>query len=142
MSYFQHTKKDLADAKKEMGEALLALVHDSAAKADADEGFDTGYLLEDLMGRVVELAKGTGADVTLFPETAGKYDNHVYAYPIAVEGETSEADTYAGYPIHGFVPRTVDRRGCGALIVSTFNMIGQPVVCGRPVSHPIHGGKK
>lgn len=69
MSYFEHTKRDLAEAKRELGEALLALLNDTTQKMN-DEDFerDRQYLLEDLVTRVALIAENAGADVGLFPD--------------------------------------------------------------------------
>lgn len=91
MSYFEFTHADLAkqraagiqETKKEVGESLLALANDTVVKMN-DETLDSGYVAEDLIGRLVEMAKRFGADVTLFPETE-RYENHTYAYPIVEE---------------------------------------------------------
>lgn len=78
MSYFVHTKRDLADARREIGEALLALADDTARKMNgempgdpnAEREYDSGYLLEDLLTRLSMIAEEAGADPNLFESAA------------------------------------------------------------------------
>lgn len=68
MTYFEHTRRDLANAKKEVGEALLALADDTVRKMNDEEvEHDRTYLLEDLLTRIALVAKEVGADLGLFP---------------------------------------------------------------------------
>lgn len=77
MTYFQHTKRDLAEAKQEIGEAIAALAEDTARKMngataqdeDAEFEYDRTYLLEDLLSRMMLIAEAAGVkDLSgLFP---------------------------------------------------------------------------
>jgi hypothetical protein len=155
VTYFQHTKADLAnarkDARKEIGEALLALADDSSQKMETE---DRTYILEDLITRLVEVAKELGADPAIFEDLAN-FSGGVCALPLLFEAakpelrivkpivsdetiiEAHNLETYdGGYPRHKYVQGF--RHGCGAQIKSTFNMSGEPVRCGRNSDHDIH----
>lgn len=68
MTYFVHTVTDLNNAKREIGDALIRLLNDTALKMDRDETADRRYLLEDLITRIADVATGTcGSDVSPFP---------------------------------------------------------------------------
>lgn len=95
MTYFEHTKRDLAEARKELGELMLALADDTDRKMngelpgnpDAEHEYDRGYLLEDLLTRLVELAEENGAVRDLFPNITTR---PVCAYSLLdneIEGE-------------------------------------------------------
>jgi hypothetical protein len=118
MTYFQYTAQDLGvqraagieETRRDIGEKLLALVDDSVQKLNSEDELDQGYIMEDLLARLVEIAQRGGADVTLFADTAGQYANHTYAYPITLPGtglpladairETWEAQKFNGIPRH------------------------------------------
>lgn len=79
MSYFEHTKADVANAnlagKKDLARMLSAIVLDTDAKMDDPDSYDREYVLEDLLGRIVS---------TIAPfasETFEPWQDHRLAYP-------------------------------------------------------------
>jgi len=93
VSYFQHTKRDLAEARdqarQEIGNLLAALAHDSSVKLD-DENIDRQTIAEDLITRLVSLSKGLGSDAaTLFDSLVNFHGDNPR---MPLEGEEDEAE--------------------------------------------------
>lgn len=148
MSYFEYTKKDLADAKRELAELFCALADDTARKLD-DETTDRQLLLEDLLTRIAELADAEGRDVARGFGNLYAGTRPVCAYPLldaeptrkVVEPglsamnarEFHNAKTFDGVPRHPFeagytgmsCDRMVSRNGYGEN-------------CGKSFDDPIH----
>lgn len=155
MTYFQHTKADVADARlagrREVAELFAALLDDTARKLNGDDELDRQYLVEDLLSRGMELAKNYAHDMPqLFPALVDSA-RVTPAYPL-LDGEpgkqedtidltdaireTWEAQTFdGGYMRHEHIG-TPDER-CLADIRSMYSM-GAPVRCGRYYGHAIH----
>jgi hypothetical protein len=108
VSYFEHTKADLAkqraagliEGRREVAEYFAALAEDTARKMngetatdpDAEKEYDRQYLLEDLLSRVFEIAKNYAEDMPeLFPALA---DNRraTPAYPLLIEEKTAAGE--------------------------------------------------
>lgn len=157
MSYFEHTKRDVTEARlagrREVAEMFAALLDDTARKLDSEEPeFDRQYLLEDLLHRAAHIAKNYTIDAPkLFPSLVPMMSG-VPAYPLLDEAASGaqentidlseasrgawEAQTFDnGYPRHEHVG-TPDER-CLADIRSIYSQ-GPAVRCGRYYGHAIH----
>lgn len=151
MTYFQYTGQDLRKARdeatSEIGNLILALADDtrrkmngeSATDPDAEIEYDEGYLQEDLLARLHELAVRFGAEPDLFPDLRDSYGRHVHAYPL-FEQENAPIKAKA------FVPAPATMRPhefeaaytpgtCTALYTDAD---GYGADCGLPADHPIH----
>lgn len=107
MTYFEHTKRDLAEARKELGELVLALADDTVRKMngelpgnpEAEHEYDRTYLLEDLLTRLSELVETEArVDLDLFPNV-GESIRVRPAYPLLdneIEGEVVTNEIGAG----------------------------------------------
>jgi hypothetical protein len=58
--------------RRDIGETILALADDTVRKMNDEEvEHDRTYLLEDLITRLAEIARQTGAKVAVFPNVEG-----------------------------------------------------------------------
>jgi hypothetical protein len=72
----------MEDARLDAGEKLLALVDDTVRKLESSEPYDSGTVMEDLLGRLVEISDRFGADVDLFGASTKQFQKKTYAYEI------------------------------------------------------------
>lgn len=79
MSYFEHTRTDVANAnlagKKELAKMLSAIVADADAKMDDPDSYDREYVLEDLLGRIVSMI------APFTSEAFEAWQDHTLKYP-------------------------------------------------------------
>lgn len=129
MSYFEHTKKDVEDARlaarKEIGDVLAALADDSSRKMD-DENTDRQTVAEDLITRLVTLSKALGSDAAGLFDSLANFSHDNPMLPLDGEEVTAgsqdktidltpairaawEAQTFNGIPRHEHVGMPDDR---------------------------------
>ena len=82
MTYIGHLRRKLANAKREAGEAILALADDSARKLD-DECADRQVILEDLITRLCLLSEEFAPGSAMLFESLDNYRGSSPQMPIA-----------------------------------------------------------
>jgi hypothetical protein len=141
---------------------------ETATDPNAEKEYDRGYLMEDLLSRLANFAGNFVPDAeTLFPSVMDGR-RATPAYPLLIEEQAPErieeitqeivggtvgkgknplshairaaamAQTWSGYPRHGFERGTIDQFVCGAQIRSIYNSTGSPVTCNYRHNHEIH----
>lgn len=145
MSYFVHTKTDLALARREVADLFAALADDTARKLD-DDTTDRQALMEDLLLRVAELANEVGGVSPIvteesYPALAGNMVGSAHLAILPPYGEANataireawEAQTFNGVRRHAF-EGSHSGRVCGAMVLRR----GYGEDCGLPPTHVVH----